>query len=148
MRTLLLSIICLTSLMAAGCKNTKEQADEPIASEVLLSASESWKGDRYSYPQGQAQMTLKRIVFQPGAKSKPHSHDQPGIAYMVKGTLKCEVQKTGQVAEFQAGDALATTFKNELHTCENIGKEEVVVFVAYAGAEGLPLSYYSNTDDH
>ena len=41
-------------------------AEDPIASEVLLQASQSWKGDIYKYPEGTPLITVKMVVFQPG----------------------------------------------------------------------------------
>ena len=121
------------------------QADEQasaITSEVLLQASESWKGDKYQYPEGKPLITVKTVVFQPGAKSKPHSHDMPGAALIQSGELLCEVPATGLKKKFKAGDVLPTTFKNDLHTCENTGAAVAKALVFYAGAVGIPTSYY------
>ena len=119
-----------------------EQQPDPIASEVVLQASSSWKGDQYKYPQGTPLITVKTILFQPGAKSKPHSHDMPGAALIQQGELLCEVPITGPAKRFVEGDVLPTTFKNDLHTCENTGTDVAKVLVFYAGAVGLPTSYY------
>ena len=117
-------------------------AEDPIASEVLLQASQSWKGDIYKYPEGTPLITVKMVVFQPGAKSKPHSHDMPGAALIQEGELLCEVPTTGLKRRFTEGDILPTTFKNDLHTCENTGVGTAKALVFYAGAVGLPTSYY------
>ena len=119
-----------------------EQQPDPIASEVVLQASSSWKGDQYKYPQGTPLITVKTILFQPGAKSKPHSHDMPGAALIQKGELLCAVPVKGPAKHFVEGDVLPTTFKNDLHTCENTGTDVAKVLVFYAGAVGLPTSYY------
>ena len=116
--------------------------DDAIASEVLLQASQSWKGDVYQYPKGTPLITVKTVVFQPGAKSKPHSHDMPGAALMQEGELLCEVPAMGLKKRFIKGDVLPTTFKNDLHTCENTGKTIAKALVFYAGVVGLPTSYY------
>ncbi len=119
-----------------------EKQPEPISSEVLIQASSSWKGDQYKYPQGTPMITVKTIHFQPGAKSKPHSHDMPGAALIQEGELLCEVPATGLAKRFLKGAVLPTTFKNDPHTCENTGTKVAKVFVFYAGAVGLPTSYY------
>ena len=136
----LLVVGCTTQIVLA---EQAEKKPEPIASEVLLQASASWKGDQYKYPQGTPQITVKEVVFQPGAKSKPHSHDMPGAALIQEGELLCEVPATGVSKRFVAGDVLPTTFKNDLHTCENTGTEVTKALVFYAGAVGLPTSYYT-----
>lgn len=117
-------------------------AEDAIASEVLLQASQSWKGDIYQYPEGTPLITVKMVVFKPGAKSKPHSHDMPGAALIQEGELLCEVPATGLKKRFIEGDVLPTTFKNDLHTCENTGKNTAKALVFYAGAVDLPTSYY------
>ncbi len=119
-----------------------EQQPDPIASEVVLQASSSWKGDQYKYPQGTPLITVKTILFQPGAKSKPHSHEMPGAALIQQGELLCAVPVKGPAKRFVEGDVLPTTFKNDLHTCENTGTDVAKVLVFYAGAVGLPTSYY------
>ena len=119
-----------------------EQQPDPIASEVVLQASSSWKGDQYKYPQGTPLITVKTILFQPGAKSKPHSHDMPGAALIQQGELLCAVPVKGPAKRFVEGDVLPTTFKNDLHTCENTGTDVAKVLVFHAGAVGLPTSYY------
>ncbi len=136
------------ALVLAGCGTQRllaEQAEtkpEAIASEVLLQASSSWKGDQYQYPKGTPLITVKTILFQPGAKSEPHSHDMPGAALIQEGELLCEVPTTGVAKRFVKGDVLPTTFKNDLHTCENTGTDVAKALVFYAGAVGLPTSYY------
>ena len=140
--------LATAALLLVGCSTQKildEQAErmpEPIASKVLLQASSSWKGDQYKYPQGTPLITVKTVLFQPGAKSKPHSHDMPGAAVMQEGELFCEIPASGLAKRFVEGDVLPTTFKNDLHTCENTGIEVAKVLVFYAGAVGLPTSYY------
>ncbi len=42
-----------------------------------------------------------------------------GAALIQEGELLCEVSTTGRAQRFVKGDALPTTFKNNLHTCEN-----------------------------
>ncbi|ABI47322.1 lipoprotein, putative [Synechococcus sp. CC9311] len=135
----LLLLSCGTQIVFA---EQAEQKPEPISSEVLLQASSSWKGDQYKYPQGLPLITVKTILFQPGAKSKPHSHEIPGAAFIQEGELLCEVPVTGLAKRFVKGVVLPTTFKNDLHTCENTGTEVAKVLVFYAGAVGVPTSYY------
>ena len=61
------------ALPIAGCvvkKNTSKDS-KPII-ETLVRASESWNGDIYSYPQGQAQMTLLKITPSVGFRTPFH----------------------------------------------------------------------------
>ena len=127
-------------LPIAGCnfqENTSKNAKPVI--ETLLSASESWNGDLYSYPQGQTQMTLLKITAPVGFRTPVHTHPQPGVAYVVKGTLDCVVT-ADNTKVFSAGDSFATTFGDTPHYCESVGNESAIVYVAYAGVEGDPVT--------
>ena len=124
----------------SGCsiqKNTLKN-DKPTI-EILVSASESWNGDIYSYPQGQAQMTLLKITAPVGFRTPVHTHPQPGVAYVAKGTLDCVVTAENTKI-FAEGDSFATTFGDTPHYCESVGTESAIVFVAYAGVEEEPVT--------
>ena len=128
------------ALPISGCsikKNTSKNVKPVI--ETLLSATESWNGDLYSYPQGQAQMTLLKITAPVGFRTPVHTHPQPGVAYVVKGTLDCVVT-ADNTKVFSAGDSFATTFGDTPHYCESVGNEPAIVYVVYAGVEGDPVT--------
>ena len=128
------------ALPISGCslqKNTSKSAKPVI--ETLVSTTESWNGDLYSYPQGQAKMTLLKITAPVGFRTPVHTHPQPGVAYLVKGTLECVVT-ADNTKVFSAGDSFATTFGDTPHYCESIGNESAIVFVAYAGVEEEPVT--------
>ena len=127
-------------LQLSGCdlqKNTSKKPKPVI--ETLLSATESWNGDLYSYPQGQAQMTLLKITAPVGFRTPVHTHPQPGVAYVVKGTLDCVVT-ADKTKVFSSGDSFATTFGDTPHYCESVGSESAVVFITYAGVEEEPVT--------
>ena len=102
--------------------------------ETLLSATESWNGDSFKYPRGQAEMKLEKITAKPGFKTPLHLHPQPGIIYVQKGTLYCETSD-GQSLTVRAGESFASS-QDTVHYCKNNGDEEMVVFSASAGAKG------------
>ena len=106
--------------------------------ETLIVSTESWSGETYSYPEGQAQMTLLRITAPIGYRTPVHTHKQPSIAYVAKGSLECVVTAE-QTKVFSSGNSLATN-QGAPHYSESIGKEEATVFVVYAGVEGMPLT--------
>ena len=128
------------ALPISGCNFQKDTSmnSKPII-ETLLSASESWNGDLYSYPQGQAKMTLLKITAPVGFRTPVHTHPQPGIAYVVKGKIDCVVTAVNTKV-FSAGDSFATTFGDTPHYCESVGNESAIVFVAYAGVEEEPVT--------
>jgi len=139
-RLLLIAVTVGLAIPIIGC-GSKQQVSttaKPVI-ETLVSATESWNGDSYSYPDGQAQMTLLRITAPVGFRTPVHTHPQPGVAYVVEGKLDCVVTATNTKV-FSAGDSFATTAGDTPHYCESIGSEPAVVFVAYAGVEGQQVT--------
>ncbi len=122
------------SIPILACSPNKQESLEPVVVETLISASESWNGDSFRYPRGQAEMKLEKITAQPGFKTPLHLHPQPGIIYVQKGTLYCETSD-GLSLTIRSGESFASS-QDTTHYCQNIGKEEMVVFSASAAAKG------------
>ncbi len=147
-RFLLISLTVGLVFSIIGCSSKKNMSAnaKPVV-ETLLSATESWSGDSYSYPKGQAQMTLLRITAPVGFRTPVHTHPQPSVAYVVKGKLDCVVTEINTKV-FSAGDSFATTSGETPHYCESIGNEPAVVFVAYAVVEGEPVTVPKNKKNY
>ena len=148
---LIRAFLFFSMLLLLGCDAKKKSLNtynKPII-ENLITATESWAGDVYSYPKGQAQMTLLRIKVPVGYRTPVHIHPQPGVAFVAKGRLECVV-KANKTLIAETGDSFATNFGDVPHYCENIGDDEVLIFVAYAGAEGkvltIPLDGNNNSN--
>ena len=135
---LLITAGCALPISGCNFQNDTSKKFKPVI-ETLISTNESWNGDLYSYPQGQAQMTLLKITAPVGFRTPVHTHPQPGIAYVVKGKLDCVVT-ADNTKVFSAGDSFATTFGDTPHYCESVGRESAIVFVAYAGVEEEPVT--------
>ena len=133
-RFLLLALAAGISIPIVACSPKKQTSLEPVVVETLISASESWNGDSFSYPRGQAEIKLEKIIAQPGFKTPLHLHPQPGIIYVQKGTLYCETSD-GQSLTLGAGESFASS-QDTAHYCQNNGDDELVVFSASAGAKG------------
>ena len=133
-RLLLLALTAGISIPIVACSPKKQTSLEPVLVETLISASESWNGDSFNYPLGQAEMTLQKITAQPGFKTPLHLHPQPGIVYVLKGTLYCETSDGKSLTVF-AGETFASSQDTD-HFCKNNDKEEMVVFVSSAGVMG------------
>ena len=133
-RFLLLALTAGITLPIVACSPKKQTSIEPVEVETLISASESWNGDSFSYPRGQAEMKLEKITAQPGFKTHLHLHPQPGIIYVQKGTLYCETSD-GESLTVGAGKSFASS-QDTAHFCRNNGNEEMVVLSASAGAKG------------
>jgi quercetin dioxygenase-like cupin family protein len=134
------ALFASTSLGVFGCTQKQEDvtSKKPLI-ETLVSAKQSWNGDVYQYPEGQAQISLQRITVPAGFRTPVHTHPQPGVAYVIKGTLEC-IAKADQTLIAEPGDSFATTFGDVPHYCENISKEEGVVMVTYAGVVDQPVT--------
>ena len=133
-RFLLLALTAGVSIVIVACSPKKQTSLEPVVVETLISTSESWNGDSFSYPKGKAEMKLEKITAQPGFKTPLHLHPQPGIIYVQRGTLYCETSD-GKSLTVGAGATFASS-QDTIHYCENNGKAEMVVFVASAGSKG------------
>ena len=133
-RFLLLALTAGVSIVIIACSPKKQTSLERVVVETLISTSQSWNGDSFSYPKGQAEMKLEKITAQPGFKTPLHLHPQPGIIYVQRGTLYCETSD-GQSLKVSAGESFASS-QDTAHYCENTGDEEMVVFSASAGSEG------------
>jgi len=133
-RFLLLALTAGISIPIVACSQKKQTSLEPVVVETLIRANDSWNGDSFSYPKGQAEMKLEKITAQPGFKTPLHLHPQPGIIYVQKGTLYCETSD-GQSLKVGAGESFASS-QDTAHYCQNIGDDEMVVFSASAGSKG------------
>ncbi len=133
-RFLLLALTAGISIPIVACSPKKQTSLKNVVVETLISASESWNGDSFRYPRGQAEMKLEKITAQPGFKTPLHLHPQPGIIYVQKGTLYCETSD-GQSLAISAGESFASS-QDTSHYCQNDGNEEIIVFSASAGAKG------------
>ena len=133
-RFLLLALTAGISIPIVACSPKKQTSLEPVIVETLISSTESWNGDSFKYPRGQAEMKLEKITAQPGFKTSLHLHPQPGIVYVQRGTLYCETSD-GKSLTVGAGENFASS-QDTVHYCQNNGNEEMVVFVASAGVKG------------
>ena len=60
-RFIVLVLTAGISLPIIACSTSKQTSLEPVVLETLISATESWNGDSFKYPRGQAEMTLQKI---------------------------------------------------------------------------------------
>ena len=133
-RFLLFALAAGISIPIVACSPKKQTSLDPVVVETLITATKSWNGDSFRYPRGQAEMKLEKITAQPGFKTPLHFHPQPGIIYVQRGILYCETSD-GKSLTVEAGESFASS-QSTVHYCENTGDDEMVVFVASAGAKG------------
>jgi len=125
-----------------ACTTTDEiSAVKPITAEVITKTSMSWDGSILpAYPQAQPEITILRIIIQPGASIDWHKHPMINAGVLLKGQLTVESEEQ-DVLHLNAGDPIVELV-NKWHHGVNNGLEPVEIIVFYAGAEGLPLSVH------
>ena len=107
-RFLLIAATIGISIPMVACSPKKATSLKPVEVDSLISATESWNGDIFKYPRGQAEMKLEKITAQPGFKTPLHLHPQPGIIYVQRGTLYCETND-GKSLTVEAGESFASS---------------------------------------
>lgn len=118
-----------------------ENAKPAVWSETLLRRSSSWDDEPYkSYPPGQPELSVLKIILQPHTKLEWHRHPMPSAAYILAGELTLERKKDGKKQHFTAGQAVPETV-DTFHRGE-AGSEPVVLIVFYAGSTGTPLTQH------
>ena len=90
------------------------------------------------YPQGQPEITIRRISIPAGARLETHSHPVINAGVLMSGQLTVETTD-GNVLRLKAGDPIIEVV-NTLHYGINEGTvpEEIVVF--YAGLVGQAVT--------
>ncbi|MEE1924183.1 cupin domain-containing protein [Pseudomonas sp. 148P] len=124
-------------LPLAGCSTPV--VDGKPETTVLLQASQAWDGTRYqSYPGGQPQLTLLKILIPPRTTLDWHQHPMPNAGYLLAGELLVETHDAKHLTLLKAGDALAETV-GRTHRGRT-GEQAAELIVFYAGNTTLPLS--------
>lgn len=115
------------------------QAGQPITVSELLKTSTSWDGSPLpSYPQGKPEITIARIILQPGAEFPLHKHPFINAGILMSGELLVTTAE-GKTIHLKAGDAIAEVV-NQWHFGKNHGKVPAEILVFYAGTAGAPLT--------
>jgi len=115
-------------------------AQEGIDVQVLAKTTTSWDGSPFSYPDGQAQISIVKINIKEGAALPMHCHPVPLAAYVNAGSIEVTTAN-GEHRRFDQGQALIEV--SEIwHFGRGIAPDtELIAF--YAGSTDLPLSVAS-----
>ena len=136
------TLLLVTLAIALVQKVTARQNHPPtLQKQLLLRASSSWDGEPYkSYPQGQPELSIVKIILAPQTQLEWHSHPMPSAAYIVAGELTIERRRDGKKQRFSAGQAVSETV-DTFHRGV-AGSEPLVLIVFYAGSAGMPLTQH------
>jgi quercetin dioxygenase-like cupin family protein len=105
---------------------------------TVLKATESWDGQKLSYPQGQAEITGMIIEVAAGAETGWHLHAVPSFGMVLEGEIDVHL-KDGRVKKVKKGETLAEVV-NTYHNGRNNGTVPVKILVFYAGSVGQALT--------
>lgn len=103
--------------------------------ETVLKATTSWDGGQIYYPEGQAELTLTKILIEENKPLKFHCHPVPTFGYVAKGNLEVET-KSGKKILLTEGNPAVEVMRT-LHRGKAIGGD-VEVMVFYAGSTTIP----------
>ncbi len=104
--------------------------------ELLLATSKTVMDEQIVYPSGAAKITTGIITLDPGDETGWHTHGVPLTGLILEGDLTVDYGDKG-TRVFHQGESIAEAI-NIPHNGRNLGASPVKLFVAYAGAEGVP----------
>lgn len=114
-------------------------SERKIEAEVLLKSTEDWRGVTLpAYREGQPEVTVAKITIPAGMALPLHEHPYMTAGVIVQGTIEVRTD-SGHTHIARAGDAVIELV-NQAHGGANIGDEDAVILVVYAGIEGEPVT--------
>lgn len=132
----LLAILFVILLFQPSCATVRigeEPNESSIVVKELIKTTKSWDGEfLHPYPQGQPEITIRRISIPAGARLETHSHPVINAGVLTSGQLTV-VTADGKMLDLKAGDPIVEVVKT-LHYGINQGKVPAEIVVFYAGA--------------
>jgi quercetin dioxygenase-like cupin family protein len=132
-----LSVILLLQSGCATVRLRQEANEASIVVKELVKTIKSWDGEfLLPYPQGQPEITIRRISIPAGARLETHSHPVINAGVLMSGQLTV-VTADGKTLHLKAGDPIVEVV-NTSHYGINQGKVPAEIVVFYAGAVDTP----------
>ncbi|UUO04901.1 cupin domain-containing protein [Blastopirellula sp. J2-11] len=117
----------------------------PLKVTVLAKSTDAWDGKPLpTYPAGQPEITILRIVIPAGEKTPLHLHTVINAGVLLRGELVVHTEN-GLSKRLKAGDSLIELV-NKPHWGANDGKVDAEIIVFYAGIQGEKVT--KKLDDH
>ena len=130
-----LSVLMLTLLPPSGTL----AAERKIETTVLAKATQDWGGSILEqYADGQPEVTVARVTIPAGMALPLHEHPFMTAGVVLQGIIEVRTD-SGKTHIARAGDAVVELV-NQPHGGANIGDEDAVILVVYAGVEGQPVT--------
>lgn len=132
-----ISFILLLQPSCATVRIRQEANEASIVVKELVKTTKSWNGEfLLPYPQGQPEITIRRISIPAGARLETHSHQVINAGVLMSGQLTV-VTADGKTLHLKAGDPIVEVV-NTSHYGINQGKVPAEIVVFYAGAVDTP----------
>jgi len=132
-RWALLSSVLLFQLGCATVRIGQEANESSIVIKDLVKTTKSWDGESLPpYPQGQPEITIRRISIPAGERLETHSHVVINAGVLMSGELTV-MTADGKTLHLKAGDPIVEVV-NTPHVGINEGKVPAEIVVFYAGA--------------
>ncbi len=110
-----------------------------IEVDVLAKSTVDWRGNALPpYAEGKPEVTVAKVTIPAGQALPLHQHPFMTAGVVVKGTIEVRTD-SGDTHIARAGDAVIELI-NQAHGGANIGDEDAVILVVYAGIEGEPVT--------
>jgi quercetin dioxygenase-like cupin family protein len=133
------SVILFLQLGCSTLPPGQQASEDSISSKQLVKTTKSWDGECLpAYPQGQPEITIRRITIPAGARLETHRHPVINAGILLSGKLTV-VSTDGKTLHLKAGDPIVELV-NTLHYGINQGKVPAEIVVFYAGTVGTPIT--------
>ena len=130
-----LSVLALILVLS----NSVLAAERKIETTVLAKSTQDWGGSALEhYAKGQPEVTVARITIPAGMALPLHEHPFMTAGVVLQGIIEVRTD-SGKAHVARAGDAVVELV-NQPHGGANIGDEDAVILVVYAGVEGQPVT--------
>ena len=130
-----LSVLTLMLLLP----NSSLAAERKIETTVLAKSTQDWGGSTLEqYADGQPEVTVARVTIPAGMALPLHEHPFMTAGVVLQGIIEVRTD-SGKTHIARAGDAVVELV-NQPHGGANIGDEDAVILVVYAGVEGQPVT--------
>jgi quercetin dioxygenase-like cupin family protein len=137
-----LAALSVVLLLQSGCSTIRTSPEAGEASPVvkeLIKSTKSWDGEfLIAYPQGQPEITIRRITVLAGARLETHSHPVINAGVLISGQLTV-VTTEGKTLHLKAGEPIVEVV-DRLHYGMNEGSVPAEIIVFYAGVVHSPIT--------
>ncbi len=141
-------VVSCSFLVLAGLGIAMAHDNEgPLKVTTLVKSTDAWDGKPLpSYPKGQPEITILRIIIPAGERTPLHIHPVINAGVLLRGELDVHMEN-GKHLKMNAGDSLIEVV-DKPHWGQNNGRVDAEIVVFYAGVKGESLTEKLDEHDH